>query len=57
MFTLVAIGHAIVAAWSILAISGRWKAEPTWTDRLGRVLGATWIILLPLNHWSAFILP
>lgn len=56
MFALVAIGHSIAVAWSILAASRRWKAEPTWTDRLGRVFGTVWIVLLPLNHWSAFLI-
>ncbi|WP_435019072.1 hypothetical protein TA3x_001068 [Tundrisphaera sp. TA3] len=44
------VGTAIAAAWFILALSGRWKAEPGWIDRLGRVVGALWLIVssLPL---------
>ena len=34
---------AITAAWVILALSGRWRAEPTWIDRSCRVIGLAWI--------------
>jgi hypothetical protein len=40
------ISMAVPAAWFILAWSGRWRSEPSWIDRTGRVLGAYWIGLL-----------
>lgn len=37
------ISAAVVAAWLTLAMSGRWRAEPDWIDRAGRVVGACWL--------------
>jgi hypothetical protein len=36
---------AIAAAWLILALSGRWRPERTWVDRLGCLIGLAWIAL------------
>jgi hypothetical protein len=33
----------VIGAWAVLAFCGRWKPEPCWLDRLGRVLGVSWI--------------
>ena len=30
------VGFAVAGAWLALLLVGRWKAEPTWIDRLGR---------------------
>jgi hypothetical protein len=38
-------GFAVLIAWATLAISGRWRAEPSWLDRLGRLVGLAWIAL------------
>jgi hypothetical protein len=46
LIVLSRVSIAVPAAWFILAWSGRWKAEPSWIDRLGRILGAYWIGLL-----------
>ena len=54
---VVAIGHAVLAAWLLHASAGRWRAEPSWVDRAGRALGLTWIALLPINYWAALINP
>jgi hypothetical protein len=35
----VAVGGAVVAGWSMLALSRQWKPERGWVDRVGRVLG------------------
>lgn len=35
----------IPAAWSILAVSGRWRPEPGWIERLGRLLGVCYMIV------------
>lgn len=38
-------GPAVAAAWTVLAVSGRWRPERSWIDRLGRVLGWSWILI------------
>jgi hypothetical protein len=37
------VGFAIAGAWLSLWLSGRWRPEPTWVDRLGRALGWLWL--------------
>jgi hypothetical protein len=37
------VGSALVGAWSIQLLSGRWRPEACWLDRFGRVLGAGWV--------------
>lgn len=39
------IGMAVLAAWMTLLLGGRWRAEPTWIDRLGRAIGVYWIVV------------
>jgi hypothetical protein len=39
------VGPVIAACWLLLAVVGRWRAEPTWVDRLGRCLGVCWIVV------------
>jgi hypothetical protein len=34
---------AVLIAWMTLLIGRRWRAEPSWVDRLGRALGIYWI--------------
>ncbi len=46
----------IVASWTILALGRRWKAEPGWIDRAGRVIGAYWIVI-NLMSWCSILLP
>jgi hypothetical protein len=46
------IAVAVAAVWTILALSRRWRPEPTWIDRLGRFLGALWIALAICRGWS-----
>jgi hypothetical protein len=36
----IAVGTAVAISWVILAVSRRWRAEPGWPDRIGRLLGA-----------------
>ena len=38
---------SVALAWSGLALSGRWRAERSWVDRSGRVVGACWLAFLP----------
>jgi hypothetical protein len=39
------IGFAVAGAWLSLWLAGRWRAEPTWIDRLGRAAGWLWLVL------------
>jgi hypothetical protein len=38
--TAIAVGGTVALAWAGLALARRWEAEPTWVDRMGRLLGA-----------------
>jgi hypothetical protein len=42
---------AVATAWLLLAVSGRWRSEPVWLDRLGRGLGTFWIVIIPFSCW------
>jgi hypothetical protein len=37
------VGFAVLGGWAVLVLSGRWRPEPSWIDRAGRIIGATWI--------------
>jgi len=37
-------GFAVAIAWSMLALSGRWRPARDWTDRVGVVVGVLWIV-------------
>lgn len=37
------IACPIVSVWLVMALGGRWDAEPGWVDRAGRALGVFWI--------------
>jgi hypothetical protein len=54
---MVSTALAIPVAWAILALRGRWAAEPSWIDRLGRGLGLCWSVSIPLQmafmHFTA----
>ena len=34
---------AVIGGWLGLRLAGRWRPDPGWIDRLGRILGWTWI--------------
>jgi hypothetical protein len=38
-------GLSVFVAWMTLLVGGRWRAEPDWLDRAGRVFGAYWMIM------------
>jgi hypothetical protein len=38
---------SVALAWLGLVLSGRWRAERSWLDRSGRIVGACWLALLP----------
>lgn len=39
------VGMAVLWSWTTMGICGRWGPEPTWLDRLGRLLGTLWIAI------------
>ena len=45
-------GFVVIVAWSGQALYGRWRPEPTWLDRLGRLVGAAWIALASLGGFA-----
>ncbi len=45
-------GEAVIAAWLTLILIRGWRAEPTWIDRLGRLIGFFWIILALVNRFN-----
>lgn len=38
------VGQAVLLVWLTCWAGRRWSAEPSWTDRIGRVLGGLWIV-------------
>ena len=44
-------GYVVLGGWSTLALSGRWRAEPSWIDRAGRIIGVAWIVATVLSRW------
>jgi hypothetical protein len=40
------VGIAIAAVWFWLILGKRWRPQPTWIDRLGRGLGAYWLMMI-----------
>src|SRR5262249_5094811 len=52
--TMAMIGVSVGSSWVLLPVSGRWRPEPTWIARAGRVLGWFWIAILPLTTWWDF---
>ncbi len=36
-------GWAVAGAWALLFWGGRWKPQPHWLDRAGRIAGGFWI--------------
>lgn len=46
--TAVAVGGTVAVAWALLALSRSWQAEPSWVDRMGRLIGAAAIAVAVL---------
>ena len=42
------VGLAVLVAWVVLGFIRGWRCEPTWLDRLGRLIGWGWVVLAPL---------
>jgi hypothetical protein len=51
---------AVVGIWLTLMASRRWRAEPSWIDRLGRLIGFYWfayVVIDPVAPIVALLLP
>ncbi len=48
------IGSGVAVTWLLLWLGGGWRAEPTWIDRLGRLLGVFWVAF-GVALWVDFI--
>jgi hypothetical protein len=57
MFATTEVGLVIAACWLLLAAVGRWRAERTWIDRLGRGLGVCWIVVYLASSLAASFTP
>jgi hypothetical protein len=49
VFSSTTIGIVVAAVWGSMALTGRWRPEPSWIDRAGRVIGWLWIALIPIR--------
>jgi hypothetical protein len=43
------IGSAVLADWTMLAISRRCRVRAGWLDRVGQLIGLVWIAMIPAN--------
>jgi hypothetical protein len=43
------VGVTVLVAWLFLALGRRWRAEPIWLDRSGRLLGIIWVATAPIS--------
>jgi hypothetical protein len=57
VFAVTEVGPVIAACWLLLALVGRWRAEPTWVDRLGRCLGVCWIVVYLASASAVYLKP
>ncbi|MFO0950854.1 MAG: hypothetical protein U0835_06800 [Isosphaeraceae bacterium] len=48
-------GAAVLGAWTSMLLRGSWRPEASALDRLGRVVGASWVALIVLN-WTLTLL-
>jgi hypothetical protein len=46
------VSFCVAGAWLTLALARRWRPEPTWPDRLGRIVGILWIAAGALSLWG-----
>src|SRR5262249_14204195 len=38
-------GIGVMTAWATMLLANAWRPVPTWTDRLGRLTGAAWVVV------------
>src|SRR5262249_34456564 len=41
------ISLGVWVSWVVLTLNRRLRAEPCWIDRLGRLAGVSWLLMLP----------
>jgi hypothetical protein len=46
---LVLVVGAAPVSWVVLKLTHRWRPEPGWIDRTGRVLGVLWMVVMPAH--------
>ncbi len=51
------VGFGVVAVWGTMALARRWRPEPGWIDRAGRVIGWLWIALIPIRFYVNVLFP
>jgi len=49
-------GGAVIGAWLALALTGRWRPEPSWIDRLGRIVGVAIVASNIIDHAILFLI-
>ena len=49
------VGAAVFGSWTTLLVGGRWRPEPSWIDRYGRVLGFLWVTPILLRPFMSFL--
>ena len=42
-------GIAVAAAWTAMALAGRWLPRPDGIDRCGRIMGFFWLAMIPVT--------
>jgi hypothetical protein len=57
VFAVTEVGPVIAACWLLLAVAGRWRAERSWVDRLGRCLGVCWIVAYLASAIATYLTP
>jgi hypothetical protein len=46
------VGQAVAVTWLGLILARRWRREPGWIDRFGRVIGVLWLLKMLLgSRW------
>ncbi len=53
--TSMAIGFGVASLWIWMALARRWRPEPHWIDRTGRLLALLWLILLPFRLYFDWV--
>jgi hypothetical protein len=48
-------GLAVAAAWTAMALAGRWRSQPDAIDRLGRAMGFFWLAMVPVTWVSLMV--
>jgi hypothetical protein len=55
--TPIAEGGTVALAWTCLALVRKWEAEPSWVDRMGRLIGATAILVSVIAYLAIGLFP